>query len=84
MTLTNFDASQIAKRKRNKALYVWRNNNIAQVNVGRSVLSEQPTSQSNLVVIDRNLGAVTCGCVANVDASMTYQFNGLSQGNQVG
>lgn len=84
MTLTNFDASQITKRKRNKALYVWKGNNTAQVNIGRSVLSEQAMFQSNLVVIQRNLGAVTCGCVSGVDASMTYQFNGLSQGNQVG
>ena len=83
MTLTNFDASQITKRKQRKALNVWKNNNDAQVNLGRSVLSEQPSFQSNGVVVDRKLGAATCGCDSNVDASQTYQFNGLSMGVQV-
>ena len=83
MTLTNFDASQITKRKQRKALNVWKNNNVAQVNLGRSILSEQPTFQSNSVVVDRKLGAATCGCDSSVDASQTYQFNGLSMGVQV-
>jgi hypothetical protein len=83
MTLTNFDASQITKRKQRKALNVWKNNNDAQVNLGLSVLSEQPSFQSNGVVVDRKLGASTCGCDPTQDASQTYQFNGLSMGVQV-
>lgn len=83
MTLTNFDASQITLRKQRKALNVWKNDSVAQVNLGRSVRIEQPTFQSNSVVVDRKLGAATCGCDSTKDASQTYQFNGLSMGTQV-
>lgn len=72
MTLKNTDASQITLRKQRKALYSWKATNTAAVNVGGSILSEQPTFQSNGVVIDRKLGGSTaCGCNGN-DASVGY------------
>ena len=84
MTLTNFDASQLSLKRRNKALYSWRlTNDSARNNGGATVLKEQPVSQSGYVVNDRKLGASACGCNTADDASKTYQFNGLSQGNQV-
>ena len=46
-------------------------------------LIEQPSFQSGNVVNNRKMGASACGCDTTVDASQTYQFNGLSQGNQV-
>jgi hypothetical protein len=76
MTLTNFDASQITLKQKQKVLYAWKSNNDIQVNIGRSVLSEQPTFQSLNVVVDRQQG----GCKCVTDASENpYQFNGLSQ-----
>ena len=76
MTLTNFDSSLRTQRKSQKTLYTWNTNNKAQVNLGRSVLQEQPTAQSGLVVIDRRRGA----CVCEQDTSANpYEFNGLSQ-----
>lgn len=85
MTLTNFDASQVADRKNKKALSSWKLTNDTLVTVGSSVLKEQPTFQSSQIVTRRNLGAVLCGCNPTVDgdASIKYEFNGLSQGNQV-
>jgi len=76
MTLTNFDASQITLKQRQKALSTWKSNNDAEVNLGRSALKEQPTFQSNEVVIMRKQG----GCKCATDAlENPYQFNGLSQ-----
>ena len=84
MTLTNFDASQLSLKKRNKALYSWRlTNDTARNTGGATVLSEQPSLQSGNVVNNRKMGASACGCDTTDDASKTYQFNGLSQGNQV-
>ena len=80
MTLTNFDASQITLKQKQKALFTWKSNNDASINIGRSVLSEQLTSQSLNIIVDRNQG----GCKCSTDAlSNPYQFNGLSQGTQV-
>ena len=76
MTLTNFDASQISLKKKQKALFAWKSINDASVNVGRSVLKEQPSFQSGGVVVDRRQG----GCKCSSDASESpYQFNGLSK-----
>jgi hypothetical protein len=76
MTLTNFDSSLRTQRKSQKTLYTWNTNNKALVNLGRSVLQEQPSAQSGLVVIDRRRGA----CVCEQDTSANpYEFNGLSQ-----
>ena len=76
MTLTNFDASQIAMKKRQKALFAWKSGNDTLVNAGRSVLSEQPSYQSAEDVAMRRQG----GCKCTADASDNpYQFNGLSQ-----
>ena len=73
MTLKNTDASQITLRKQRKALYSWKATNDALVNIGKSVSSEQPTFQSNGVVVDRNLGGRTaCGCNGD-DASVNYK-----------
>ena len=80
MTLTNFDASQITLKQKQKALFAWKSNNDVSINLGRSVLSEQVTSQSLGIVVDRNQG----GCKCSNDAlSNPYQFNGLSSGTQV-
>ena len=76
MTLTNFDSSLRTQRKSQKTLYTWNNNNKSLINVGSSVLKEQPTAQSGLVVLDRRRGA----CVCEQDTSANpYEFNGLSQ-----
>ena len=75
MTLTNRDASQLTLNKRQKALYAWKANNDTLVNLGRSVLKEQPSAQSGSVVIDRRQG----GCKCSTDAlANPYEFNGLS------
>jgi hypothetical protein len=76
MTLTNFDASQITLKQKQKALSTWKSNNDVLVSIGRSVLHEQPTFQSNEVVIMRKQGG--CKCAADASAN-PYQFNGLSQ-----
>ena len=76
MTLTNFDASQIAIKKRQKALYAWKSGNDSLVSTGRSVLSEQATYQSAEDVAMRRQGG--CKCTADASAS-PYDFNGLSQ-----
>ena len=84
MTLTNFDASQVALRKKQKALALWQYSNIKLVNDSTSVRAEQPTFQSGEVVSLRKQGVVVCGCLpSTADASTTYQFNGLSQGTPV-
>lgn len=76
MTLTNFDASQITLKQKQKTLSTWKMNNDVLVNIGRSALKEQPTFQSGAVVVDRRQG----GCKCDADASTNpYQFNGLSQ-----
>lgn len=78
MTLRNIDASQIALKNRQKALYAWKLANAALVLQGRSILEEQPgrQGQSLLVVIDRQQGECKC----NNDASANpYDFNGLSK-----
>ena len=73
MTLKNTDASQITLRKQRKALYSWKATNTTSVNLGQSILSEQPTFQSNGVVVDRKLGGSTaCGCNGD-DASVSYK-----------
>ena len=80
MTLTNFDASQITLKQKQKALYAWKANNDIVVNGGGSVLKEQNSSQTLNIVVDRNQG----GCKCSNDAlANPYQFNGLSQGNQI-
>ena len=76
MTLTNFDASQIAMKKRQKALFAWKSGNDSLVNAGRSVRIEQPTYQSAEVIAMRRQG----GCKCTTDAlANPYEFNGLSQ-----
>jgi len=76
MTLTNTDASQITLKQQQKSLYAWKSANDVQVNLGRSVLQEQPTYQSATVIVNRNQG----GCKCTSDASANpYEFNGLSQ-----
>ena len=80
MTLTNFDASQITLKQKQKTLYAWKSNNDIVVNGGGSVLKEQVSRATLDVVVDRNQG----GCKCSNDAlANPYQFNGLSQGNQV-
>ena len=80
MTLTNFDASQVTLKQKQKALYAWKSNNDIVVNGGGSVLKEQVSRATLDVVVDRNQG----GCKCSNDAlANPYQFNGLSQGNQV-
>lgn len=76
MTLTNTDASQITLKQKQKALFTWKSNNDVLVNIGRSTLKEQPTFQSNEVVIMRRQGG--CKCATDALAN-PYQFNGLSQ-----
>lgn len=77
MTLTNFDSSLLSLKKSQKALYAWKNNNDALVNLGRSVLQEQPTYQSANVVAMRKRGE--CVCLKDSSAN-PYDFNGLSFG----
>jgi len=76
MTLTNTDASQITLKKKQKALFAWKSTNDISVNAGSSVLKEQPTFQSNYVVIMRRQGG--CKCAQDALAN-PYEFNGLSQ-----
>ena len=77
MTLTNFDASQITLKIKQKTLYAWKSVNDQYVNLGTSVLREQTSAQSLGVVVDRKQG----GCKCSADASNSpYQFNGLSKG----
>jgi hypothetical protein len=76
MTLTNRDASQITLKQKQKTLYAWKSHNDVLVNAGGSVLREQPTFQSNYVVIMRKEGACKC---ANDALANPYEFNGLSQ-----
>jgi len=76
MTLTNFDASQIAIKKRQKALFAWKSGNDSLVNAGRSVLVEQPSYQSGEDLAMRRQGG--CKCTADASAN-PYDFNGLSQ-----
>jgi len=62
-------------KKRMKALYAWKSANDAQVNLGLSILKEQPSAQSLSVVVERNQG----GCKCSNDAlANPYEFNGLS------
>jgi hypothetical protein len=76
MSLTNRDASEITKKQQQKALFAWKRDNAQQVNLGLSVLQEQPTYQSLSVVVQRQQG----GCKCTLDASTNpYEFNGLSQ-----
>ncbi len=80
MTLTNFDASQVTLKQRQKALFAWKANNDIVINAGGSVISEQATRPTLDIVVNRNQG----GCKCSTDAlANPYQFNGLSQGNQV-
>jgi hypothetical protein len=80
MTLTNFDASQITLKQKQKTLYAWKANNDIVVNAGGSILQEQTSRQTLDIVVDRNQG----GCKCTNDAlANPYQFNGLSQGTQV-
>jgi hypothetical protein len=77
MTLRNIDASQIALKNRQKALYAWKSANAALVLLGKSILEEQPgrQGQSLSVVIDRQQGE--CKCTNDASAN-PYEFNGLS------
>ena len=76
MTLTNFDASQITLKQKQKTLFAWKSTNDIRVNGGGSVLQEQLASQSLDIVVDRQQG----GCKCTTDAlANPYQFNGLSQ-----
>ena len=77
MTLTNFDASLLSKKKSQKALYAWKSQNDTLVNLGRSVLQEQPTYMSADVVAMRKRGE--CVCLKDNSAN-PYAFNGLSGG----
>ena len=76
MTLTNFDSSLLTQKRSQMTLYSWKMNNNVLVNLGRSVLQEQPTFQSGAVVVDRRKGE--CVCAQNALAN-PYEFNGLSQ-----
>ena len=76
MSTTNRDASQITLKQRQKALYAWKVNNNNLVNLGLSVLQEQPTYQSLSVVVDRLQGG--CKCTADASAN-PYDFNGLTR-----
>jgi hypothetical protein len=80
MTLTNFDASQITLKQKQKTLYAWKANNDIVVNAGRSILQEQTSRQTLNIVVDRQQGE--CKCTTDALAN-PYQFNGLSQGTQV-
>jgi len=75
MTLTNFDASQIALKIKQATLYSWRVANDTQVNLGKSIRQEQPTYQSAGVVVDRQVGVIT---QLKYSQANPYQFNGLS------
>jgi hypothetical protein len=76
MTLTNFDSSLLSLKKSQKALYAWKSQNDVLVNLGRSVLQEQPTYQSANVVAMRKRG--DCVCLKDTSAN-PYDFNGLSK-----
>jgi len=81
MTLTNFDASQVTLKQKQKALYAWKSNNdIVLSSGGATFINEQASRGTLNIVVDRNQG----GCKCSTDAlANPYQFNGLSQGNQV-
>jgi hypothetical protein len=75
MTLTNFDASQITLKQKQKTLSTWKSNNDVLVNLGRSALREQPTFQALGVIVDRQQGE--CKCTSDASEN-PYQFNGLT------
>ena len=60
-----FDASYVTFRARAKTLAAFNSANAAAVNAGASVKREQPTLQSNEVVITRMQG----GCFCTQDAA---------------
>jgi hypothetical protein len=75
MPVANRDASQITIKNQQKAFFAWKSYNDAAVNLGISVRQEQPSYQSNRVVVARQQG----GCKCSNDASTNpYEFNGLS------
>ena len=76
MTLTNFDSSLLTQKRSQMTLFSWKMNNNVLVNLGRSVLQEQPTFQSGAVVVDRRKGSCVC---AQASLANPYEFNGLSQ-----
>jgi hypothetical protein len=76
MGLENRDASQISIKNRQKALYAWKSDIDVSINLGTTVIREQPTVQMAEVVTMRNQG----GCKCSNDASTNpYQFNGLTK-----
>lgn len=76
MSLTNRDASQVTLKNKQKMLFAWKSANNVQVNLGLSVLQEQPKWATLDVVVDRQQGG--CKCTADASAN-PYEFNGLSQ-----
>jgi len=84
MGLTNTDASQLTLKRQRKVLFSWKKTNTDRVNLGGSILSEQPSFQSGLVVLNRKMGAYSCSCDLSIDKSTeSYPFTGASQGTQV-
>ena len=83
MGSTNKDASQLTFKRSTRVLYSWKKMNDAQVLGGLSVVPEQTSQKSALVVLERKLGASACGCETKLDLSTTYPFNGTSTGTAV-
>lgn len=75
MGTTNYDASLLTQRKRAAALNAFYTSNQAAVNAGTSVRREQPSTQLNEVLLQRQTSAAAtnptagCPCSTYVDAN---------------
>lgn len=83
MGLANTDSSQLTSMRLGKVLYGWKKNNKAAVDTGASILSEQPSQQSGLVVLDRQSVGRTFTYDPTLPGSIVYPFTGISQATQV-
>lgn len=71
MSTTVRDASMITRQNRDAALYAYASNLQNQVNAGTSIKREQPTSQTAVVILQRNLGACVCAQYAQANPYST-------------
>ena len=83
MGLANTDSSQLTSMRLGKTLYGWKKSNTVAINMSASVLSEQPSQQSGLVVLDRQTVGRTFNYDPTVAGSIVYPFTGISQATQV-
>jgi|LauGreDrversion4_2_1035121.scaffolds.fasta_scaffold63851_3 hypothetical protein len=78
MSVANYDSSDVTRFRKARALYAFKNANVASVATGQSVLPYQGPPPMNVVRIDTNLGggtvwrdgcAIHAGCATNCPTS---------------